>query len=196
MNKQQTIARTRRETVCRATRELHVLMIEDNPMNQQAIGSMVDGMGHEVAIADDAEAGIDLARTGHYDLVLMDIQLPGMDGMEATRELRAHPGAVDTHRIIAISSDADEHHRTAYSEAGMDDCVEKPIKAGMLAAAIDRVIGEPLHNISDRDVVMSDAEIAREDAEQKAAVNRETEIASFLAQLEAMSTATGEREGG
>ena len=164
-------------------------------MNQQTIGSMVDGMGHEVAIADDAEAGIDLARTGHYDLVLMDIQLPGMDGMEATRELRAHPGAVDTHHIIAISSDADEHHRVAYSESGMDDCVEKPIKVGMLAAAIDRVMGEPLHNISDRDVIMSDAEIAREDAEQKAAVSREAEIASFLAQLENMSTAAGEREG-
>jgi len=180
----QATAKTRRETVCESDRSLDILLIDDNPMNQQTIGFIVDRMGHETTVVESAQAGVDLAREQYFDIILMDIQLPDMDGMEATRQLRAEPGLSGLRPIIAISSDADSEHRAAYKEAGMDGCIAKPVNNELMARAFDEVMGEDMHQISVREVPLTAEELAREKADKEAAEKSSDDVAAFLASLE------------
>lgn len=175
--------RTRRETICEASRSLDILLIDDNPMNQQSIGFIVDRMGHETSVAATAQAGIDLARDRYFDIILMDINLPDLNGMEATRQLRANPGQSGLRPILAITADTEPEDLVAYKEAGMDGCISKPVNNRHLARDFDKVIGETIHHISERDVPLTAVDLAREEADKKAAIGRDESIAAFLASL-------------
>jgi len=118
---------------------LRILVAEDNGVNQILIKALLDQMGH---FSDVVANGIEVVRQvqhGHYDLVLMDIQMPEMDGEAATRAIRALPGPVSSIPIIAMTANAMTEHREAYLSTGMDDYVSKPINSRMLAASIARV---------------------------------------------------------
>ncbi len=175
--------RTRRETICEADRSLDILLVDDNPMNQQTIGFIVDRMGHETSVAATAQEGIDLAREAYFDIILMDINLPDMSGTEATRQLRADPGRSGLRPILAITADTEPEHLAAYREAGMNGCISKPVDNRHLARDFDEVIGETIHHISERDVPLTAVDLAREEADKKAATGRDKNIAAFLASL-------------
>jgi len=118
---------------------LRILVAEDNGVNQILIKAILDHMGH---FSDVVANGIETVRqvqVAHYDLVLMDIQMPEMDGEAATRAIRALPSDVATIPIVAMTANAMVEHREAYLACGMDDYVSKPISSRMLAAAIARV---------------------------------------------------------
>lgn len=187
---QSTAGRTRRETICDATRALDILLVDDNPMNQQTIGFMVDRMGHETSVAGTAQAGIDLAQNQYFDIILMDIHLPDMNGMEATRILRNEPGLSGLRPILAITGDAEPEHLEAYTAAGMNGCVSKPVDNACMARAFDEVMGEVLHIITERDVPLTAEELAREEADNAAAADRDESVAAFLASIGNVS-ATG-----
>jgi two-component system sensor histidine kinase/response regulator len=89
-------------------------------------------------VADGFEA-VRQAQAGAYDLVLMDIQMPGMDGEAATRAIRALPGTVSRIPIVAMTANAMVEERAAYLAAGMNDHVAKPLELTRLAAVIARV---------------------------------------------------------
>ncbi|NQV44522.1 MAG: response regulator [Rhodospirillales bacterium] len=182
--------RTRRETVCESNRSLNVLLIDDNPMNQQSIGFMVDRMGHETSVAENGRSGIEMARNEYFDIILMDINLTDMNGMEAARQLRADPGISGLRPILAITSDAEPEHRAAYKAARMDGCIEKPVNNGKMARVFDEVMGEALHTITERNIPLTAEDLAREAADNAAASGRDDKIASFLASLEAASLNT------
>ena len=175
--------RTRRETICTADRPLDILLVDDNPMNQQTIGFIVDRMGHETSIAATAHAGMDMARREYFDIILMDIQLPDLNGKDATRQLRADPGRSGLRPILAVTGDAEPEHLAAYKEAGMDGCIEKPVDNAYLARLFDEVLGETIHHISERDVPLTAEDLAREEADKEAAAKCDEGIAAFLASL-------------
>jgi two-component system cell cycle response regulator DivK len=112
-----------------------VLIIEDNPANMRLAVFLLESAGHSVLGATDAEAGLTLAREEHPDLVLMDIQLPGIDGLEATRQLKADEAtrAIPVIALTALAMKGDEERIRA---AGCDGYIAKPIRYQEVLATI------------------------------------------------------------
>ena len=95
-------------------------------------------MGHRVHLVGNGRLAVEAVRRGDYDLVLMDLQMPEMDGMEATHAIRALGGPFASLPIIAMTANAFDEDRQACLAAGMDDYVAKPIDVAQLADAIAR----------------------------------------------------------
>ncbi|HEX6703243.1 MAG TPA: ATP-binding protein [Albitalea sp.] len=121
---------------------LRILVAEDNGVNQILIKAILDQMGHYSDIVANGIEAVRQVQAGHYDLVLMDIQMPEMDGEAATRAIRSLENGVSGIPIIAMTANAMVEHREAYLASGMDDYVSKPISSKALAAAIARVTAE------------------------------------------------------
>ena len=104
-----------------------ILIVEDNPANMTLAVFLLESAGHTVLSATDAEAGLALARDRHPDLVLMDIQLPGMDGLEATLLLKSSDAtrAIPVIALTALAMKGDEERIRA---AGCDGYIAKPIR--------------------------------------------------------------------
>ncbi len=103
---------------------------------------MLEALGVSVAMAEHGGLGVEAARTGEFDLILMDVQMPVMDGLEATRRIRALGGPAAATPIIGLTANAMAHQREAYMTAGMDGLVAKPISPSALVAEIVRVAQE------------------------------------------------------
>lgn len=116
-----------------------ILVAEDNGVNQILIKAMLDHLGHYSDIVADGFEAVRQVQAASYDLVLMDIQMPGMDGEAATRAIRALPNSVSHIPIVAMTANAMIEERAAYLAAGMNDHVAKPLDLGRLAAVISRV---------------------------------------------------------
>ncbi len=117
---------------------LRILVAEDNDVNQILIDAVLTRMGHVVHLVANGHLAVEAVRRGDYDLVLMDLQMPGMDGIEATQAIRALDDARSAVPIIAMTANAFEEDRRACLAAGMDDYVAKPIDIEHLARAIAR----------------------------------------------------------
>ena len=113
-----------------------VLVVEDGELNQLVATGILESLGYRVELADDGLAALDaIARTA-YDAVLMDVQMPGMDGLEATREIRRREAAGRRSVIIAMTASATEGDRERCLAAGMDDYLSKPIEPVALEATL------------------------------------------------------------
>jgi hypothetical protein len=119
-------------------KRLRILVVEDNAINQQVAVGLLATLGHTADVANDGLEALSLLGACDYDLVLMDMQMPRMDGLAATRAIRALPGRAATTAIVAMTANAMESDRRACLEAGMNDYIAKPINRRHLAAAIDR----------------------------------------------------------
>jgi len=117
---------------------LRLLVAEDNDVNQILINALLTRMGHRVHLVANGRLAVEAVRRGDYDLVLMDLQMPEMDGMEATQAIRAMGGAFASLPIVAMTANAFDEDRQACLAAGMDDYVAKPIDVAQLAEAIAR----------------------------------------------------------
>ncbi|MDB5470886.1 MAG: hybrid sensor histidine kinase/response regulator [Caulobacter sp.] len=122
---------------------LKVLVVEDNPTNQMIAVRLLETLGAEAAVAGDGLAGVDAAQSGLYDLILMDIQMPGIDGLEAARRIRALPAPICRTPIIALTANVMSHQKTAYLASGMDGVVSKPLSPAALLAEIVRLSQDP-----------------------------------------------------
>ena len=118
---------------------LKVLVVEDNPTNQLVARRILEQLGARVSVADDGAAGVEAARIGAFHLILMDVQMPGMDGLEASRRIRALPGPESRAPIIALTANVMAHQRASYRAAGMDGVAAKPISPAALVAEILRL---------------------------------------------------------
>lgn len=114
-----------------------VLVVEDNPSNMKLVSLILDAMGHSVIEAYTAQSGIRLAQEQSPDLILMDIQLPDMDGLEATRLLKKN---LLTHeiRVVALTAFAMKGDEERMRAAGCDDYIAKPIRH---AEFVERIRG-------------------------------------------------------
>jgi signal transduction histidine kinase/ActR/RegA family two-component response regulator len=117
-------------------RALRILVAEDNHVNQMLLVAMLGQMGHFCDVVADGREALQQVQTAPYDLVLMDIQMPEMDGVEATRSIRQLPGPAARVPIIAVSANVLPEQRESYLAAGMDGYVSKPVDRNRLHAAI------------------------------------------------------------
>ena len=122
-------------------RKLSILVAEDNVINQKLIQTMLIRRGHKVDIAENGQVAINSLAAAPYDLVLMDIQMPVLDGVEACRIIRASQPPINRVPIIALTADALQEHREAYEKVGMNGFVSKPIEWDELIATINSVMG-------------------------------------------------------
>jgi two-component system cell cycle response regulator DivK len=116
-----------------------VLIIEDNPANLKLTSLLMRHAGHSVLIAVDAETGLMMARAEQPDLILMDVQLPGMDGFTATSLLKMDPSTLAI-PIIALTSMAMKEDREKSMAAGCDGYIAKPLRYQELFAAVDALL--------------------------------------------------------
>jgi signal transduction histidine kinase len=119
-----------------ALRPLRILVAEDNHVNQMLLTAMLAQLGHFADVVGNGREALNQVQQLHYDLVLMDIQMPEMDGEAAARAIRALPGAAGRVPIVAVSANVLPEQRAAYRAAGMDDLVTKPIDLAQLARSI------------------------------------------------------------
>jgi signal transduction histidine kinase/DNA-binding response OmpR family regulator len=119
------------------TLSCNLLVVEDNPLNQEIIESLLETMGVKPHCVDSGPAAIQAITQNDFDIVLMDIQLPGMDGVEATRRIRQLPNAKKL-PIIAVTANALPGDRESYLAAGMTDYLAKPIDPTQLYNLIKR----------------------------------------------------------
>ncbi|HCY88006.1 MAG TPA: hypothetical protein DHV36_22910 [Desulfobacteraceae bacterium] len=119
---------------------LHILLAEDNKMNQKVAENMLKKLGHKITIAENGEEAVALFQKGSFNLILMDGQMPVMDGLEATRAIRALEEAAPSPRthipIVALTANAMKGDREKFLASGMDDYITKPIKRKALEEAL------------------------------------------------------------
>ena len=116
---------------------LRILVAEDNPFNQLVATAMLENVGAIVRVAEHGDEALDLLRAERFDCVLMDVQMPRMDGLEATRRIRADPALAQT-RVIAMTANAWDEDRDQCLAAGMDDFVTKPVDPKVLYRTVMR----------------------------------------------------------
>jgi CheY-like chemotaxis protein/anti-sigma regulatory factor (Ser/Thr protein kinase) len=123
-------------------RNLRLLAAEDNPTNQQVLAAVMESLGIDIDIVADGKQAVDAWKVGGYDLVLMDIQMPIMDGIDAAREIRAVEAAEKRKRtpIVALTANALTYQVDEYMAAGMDGHVAKPIEIAKLYEAISAAL--------------------------------------------------------
>ena len=124
-------------------RGIHVLVVDDNATNRMVAEGLCEMFDCTSECAEDGEEAVEAARSGRFDLILMDIKMPRMDGMEATRTIRAMAGPAGKVPIIALTANADPDDAKAYLACGMASVVEKPIKPERLLEAMTAALERP-----------------------------------------------------
>jgi signal transduction histidine kinase/CheY-like chemotaxis protein len=119
----------------------YALVVEDNPVNQMVLVGQLRQLGVDARAVDNGFAAIELCRELYFDIVLMDCEMPQLDGYETARQLRAQEQRekLKRSRIVAVSAHASSDHQQKSREAGMDDCLTKPVTQQMLAEQLKRL---------------------------------------------------------
>jgi CheY-like chemotaxis protein len=117
-----------------------ILLVEDNELNRDMLSRRLIRKGHEVSIAVDGRQGIEMARSGSFDVILMDMSLPEIDGWETTRRLRAAPETRSV-PIIALTAHAMAGDRDKALAAGCNDYDTKPVELDRLLGKINALVG-------------------------------------------------------
>jgi PAS domain S-box-containing protein len=128
-----------------ASRPLNILVAEDNEVNQYLIQRILNNLDHSVEIAKDGKCAIDLFNSGDFDIILMDVRMPLMDGIEATASIRAMDTPKSNIPIIALTADVSTGNIVEYLRAGMNDVCLKPIELPRLLKSINKSLGEEIH---------------------------------------------------
>jgi CheY-like chemotaxis protein len=132
------------------TASMRILAAEDNPINQLVLRTLLGQFGLEVEIVSDGLEAVQAWRLGAFDVVLMDMQMPRMDGVEATRLIRREETALGRPRtpIIALTANAMTHQVNAYTAQGMDGFVAKPIDIQKLLDALTTALSPAQANVA------------------------------------------------
>ena len=125
-----------------AERSAHVLVVDDNATNRMVAQALCEMFDCTCESANDGAEAVEAARGGRFDLILMDIKMPVMDGVAATRAIRDFPGLPGLVPIIALTANAEPEDAQGYLDAGMNGVVEKPMKPEHLLAALQEALGE------------------------------------------------------
>jgi len=124
----------------RIERELDILLVEDNPINRRLAQHVLEKQGHRILAVDNGAAALEMLERRHFDLVLMDVQMPRMDGIETTAAIRNREKTTGEHiPIVALTAHAMVGDRERCLQAGMDGYLIKPIQPAMLLEAVERL---------------------------------------------------------
>lgn len=128
-------------SLVKQVRELKVLLVEDNLINQTVALAMLTKGGHEVEVANNGEEALAALEQSNFDLVLMDVQMPRMDGVEATKIIRNKESETNTHvPIIAMTANTMTGDREQYLEVGMDEYISKPLNSDELFRVVNSIL--------------------------------------------------------
>lgn len=119
-------------------RPLRILVAEDNPVNRKLMVTMLERLGYQASAVENGREVLSAVARAPWDLVVMDIQMPEMDGLEATRRFRAAAGGNTPPYILALTANARKEDYNACLEAGMQDYLSKPVRSEDLMAALAR----------------------------------------------------------
>ena len=131
-----------------AERQVHVLVVDDNATNRMVAQALCEMFDCTCESANDGAEAVEAARGGRFDLILMDIKMPVMDGVAASRAIRGLSGPAGLVPIIALTANAEPEDADGYLAAGMNGVVEKPMKPEHLLAALQHALGESVHAAS------------------------------------------------
>lgn len=129
----------------KALRNLNILVVDDISINRQAIRGAMEKFDHVVSSAKDGAKAVEAHKNGDFDLILMDLRMPNVSGLEATRMIRQLPGDKSQVPIIAVTADVMKETRQECLDAGMNEMQAKPIDRSQLLLKINTVMGEEIH---------------------------------------------------
>ena len=117
---------------------MHVLVAEDNAVSQKMVSAMLKRLGYLVSVADNGQIAVDMVRCGYYNVILMDVQMPIMDGIEATKRIRGMEGHHNNNdlAIIGLTAAYENSDLDYYKGIGMTTCIGKPVRLDGLKNAI------------------------------------------------------------
>ncbi|MDR3441291.1 response regulator [Telmatospirillum sp.] len=121
---------------------LNILLAEDNLISQKLAMAMLSRHGHTVTVVGDGKAALDAVQSGTFDAVLMDIQMPEMDGLDATRAIRALPGDKGALPVIAMTAGSGDDDAERCQAAGMDGHIAKPFDLAKVFALLRRCLDD------------------------------------------------------
>ncbi len=171
-------------------RPLKVLVAEDHPVNRQYLAALLDNMGHEAHFTVNGQEAVAAARTMAFDLVLMDLHMPLMDGVAATRAIRALPEAArSTVPIVALTADAFAETRDRCLLAGMNDFLTKPVSPQKLATLLRQLFGSGEHDPAALPGAAGNADALQPRPALKGSAQPVLDEAAIDAALQAMSKA-------
>ncbi len=127
-------------------RYLDILVVEDNVINQLILIKMLEGIGHKIVVATNGQEACDFVAANDFDLIIMDVHMPIMNGIEATTSIRESGNPIP---IIGCTADSYADEVIKFKEQGMDDVVIKPVHFQSLLVSINRVMNEDIHTQSD-----------------------------------------------
>lgn len=145
-----------------------ILVAEDNTINQRIIDAILRGVGHQVKFVENGLDAVSAVRESDFNVVLMDIRMPVLSGPDATKQIRSLPEPKGSIPIIALTADVISENIKAYFEAGMTDCVAKPIERDLLIAAIQTAVsnnGQADDAVPSEDVKQEEVSMAPQDPE-------------------------------
>lgn len=119
---------------------MQVLFVEDDAMNRTVVRDMLQVVGATMSEAPDAETGLSMIDTGEFNVVLMDLRMPGMDGLAAIRTLRARDDAKSLLPVIVVTADTAVDLKERCLASGADDVLKKPIAMGALLSSLGRML--------------------------------------------------------
>jgi CheY-like chemotaxis protein len=125
-----------------------VLLVEDEPVNRELVQALLEAADLRVELACDGLEAVEHAARGRFDLILMDMQMPGLDGPDATRRIRAQ-GRGATVPIVALTANAFAQDRALCLAAGMNDFVAKPVNQEALFGVVLKWLGQPVESAPD-----------------------------------------------
>ncbi|PHZ85287.1 ATP-binding protein [Paremcibacter congregatus] len=134
--------------VWRASRVLNILIAEDILINQQIMQAIFSKLDHQITFANNGKEAVDALTVGVYDLILMDIRMPTMDGLDATKAIRNMTGEKSQTPIIAITADISKDHIDTFLSAGLNHVCAKPLNLPLLLKAINKTLKEDIHTES------------------------------------------------
>ena len=120
---------------------LNILLVEDNAVNQKIITLMLESLGHQVTIAEDGQEAVDMYDSSRFELILMDVQMPVMDGFEATLQIRNKEQETGVRvPIVALTANVIADDQGKCLKVGMDGYLEKPLTKDTLLKALEEVV--------------------------------------------------------
>ena len=177
-------AATEPEAPARSDNALNVLLAEDQPVNQKLMCAVMERLGHRLTIANNGVEAVRAVRKERFDLILMDIQMPELDGILTTKVIRSADEEWRDMPIIALTAHAMESHRQSYLAAGMDGFVSKPFRMDVLVGEMARVLnGAPKPKQVDSVVVAEDAPAP----EVEKSGRKESALSAMLDDLESLT---------
>ncbi len=117
-----------------------VLVAEDDPTSQLVTRMLLRRLGHDVDVVGDGVEAVAAVRSGTYDVVLMDVQMPGLDGLAATRRIRADPSVTPQPVIVAVTAGTLPEEQQACTRAGMDGWLAKPLRPQAVADVLESLL--------------------------------------------------------